>query len=140
MAEHVVQKFKLIINGEEIPDILEIDGVGLGEDGETTAYEPDEEVTLKTWVRSAGKLTVSFYCKDDKSTFNYFLSWYESRFTDYRTVAVAMFDPSMTNEQYRYIYESCEIGNWMQEAVTRESPEAARISVELTKKRPRIKS
>jgi len=139
MAEHHVLKFKLIVSGKEIPDISEIAGIGLGEDGETTAFEPSKEITLNTGMRSLGKLSIKFYVKRDKQTFNYFADWHDNKGTDFRDVAVVITDVSNTEELYRYIYEGCELGNWMEEDKSRESPIAGTIGVDLKPKEIRIK-
>lgn len=138
MGTHHVSKFKLIVRGEEIPDIFEVTGLKLGEDGEVTAHEPDREISLNNGKRILGKIGVRFYLKDDKKTLQYFYDWYQNKGTDFRDVAVVITDVSNQEELYRYVYEGCEIGNWTEEDKTRESPAAELIAVELKPKEIRM--
>lgn len=122
-----VQKYKVFINGQEIPDIISIDGLGLGEEGTVEVPEVDRKLEISDGVRTVSAITIRFMKKRGLKTFNFMKDWWDNRGTEYKDVSFALMDKLHQEELHRYFYPSCEITSWTEETQEQGSPKLGAV-------------
>ena len=124
-----VQKFKVVIDGTDIPDVVNVEGLGLGEEGTVEAPEPDRKVDISDGVTKLDPITLTINKKRNLKAFQYFLDWHAKRATDFRDVSIVILDKLRTEELHRYFYSECEIKSWKEETQEQASPKIGAIMV-----------
>ena len=118
----IVQKYKVIINGTELPDVVSVAGIGLGEEGTVEAAEVDQKVDVSDGVRKIDPITIKIQKKKGLKAFSHMKDWWDNRATDYKDVSISIWDKLMTEELHRYFFPECEIKSWKEEDQERASP------------------
>ena len=123
----IVQKYKVIVDGTELPDVISVAGIGLGEEGTVEASEVDQKVDVSDGVRKIDPVTIKIQKKKGLKTFKFMKDWWDNRATAYKDVSIAIWDKLMTEELHRYFYAECEIKSWKEEDQEQASPKVGTV-------------